>query len=65
MKIKPEQLDRLATELIKRYEAKELMKATESAAAIKSKIVEIVSRNFAEEEAIEEFETPPSHARFH
>lgn len=54
MKIKLEQLDRLATELIKRYQGKELLKATGSEAVIKNKIMAIVSQNFAEEEAIEE-----------
>ncbi|HEU4343382.1 MAG TPA: DUF507 family protein [Candidatus Binatia bacterium] len=54
MKLKQEQLDRLATELIKTYLAKELIKARATEAEIKKQIMRIVSQNFAEEEAIEE-----------
>lgn len=54
MKIKQEQLDRLATQLVKTYLAKELIKAKASEAEIKTKIMRIVSENFAAEEAIEE-----------
>lgn len=54
MKIKPEQLERLAASLIASYRSKSLMLAKADESLIKSKIVEVVSRNFAEEEAIEE-----------
>jgi hypothetical protein len=54
MKIKGEQLERLATMLLKAYHEKEVMTARCSEAEIKKAIIEIVSQNFAEEEAIEE-----------
>ncbi len=54
MKIKPEQLERLAQLLLQRYRAKGFMTAKGSEAEIKRKIVEVISENFAQEEAIEE-----------
>lgn len=54
MKIKPEQLERIATLLIASYRSKELIVNKVDDNAIKSKIVEIIGKNFAEEEAIEE-----------
>jgi hypothetical protein len=54
MKIKPAQLERIATLLIGSYRNKELIVTKVDDAAIKSKIMEIISKNFAEEEAIEE-----------
>jgi hypothetical protein len=54
MKIKQEQLDRLAKMLFAAYQAKDLVIAKGQEPAIKSKIMEIISQNFAEEEAIEE-----------
>jgi hypothetical protein len=54
MKIKPEQLDRLAGLLLASYKTKELLVAKANEAEIKTKIVAIISQNFAEEEAIEE-----------
>ncbi len=54
MKIKLKELDRLATELMKRYRTTELLQANSSEDEIKNKIVTIVSQNFAEEQAIEE-----------
>ena len=54
MKIKPEQLERLAQLLLLRYQTKALMTAKGSEADIKRKIVELVAENFAQEEAIEE-----------
>ncbi|HWP24637.1 MAG TPA: DUF507 family protein [Candidatus Binatia bacterium] len=54
MKIKREQLERLAAALIASYRSKELMVAKADESVIKSKIVEVLSKNFAEEEAIEE-----------
>ena len=54
MKIKHEQLKRLADALLANYHAKELIvpKATEP--ELKAEIVAIIDRNFAEEEAIEQ-----------
>jgi hypothetical protein len=54
MKIKPEQLDRLASVLVASYRAKELMTAKANEADIKVKVIGIISQNLAEEEAIEE-----------
>jgi hypothetical protein len=54
MKVKQEQLDRLANELLRSYSAKELVKPKRSEAEIKNKIAAILSQNFAEEEAIED-----------
>jgi hypothetical protein len=53
MKIKPEQLERLAGMLVTGYRDKELMEPAANDVAIKGKIAEIVAKNFAEEEAIE------------
>ena len=53
MKIKPEQLDKLAELLVAGYRAKELIVAPNDL-AIKKKIAAIVAQNFSEEEAIEE-----------
>jgi hypothetical protein len=54
MKIKPEQLDRIASMLIASYRGKDLMVAAADDAAIKGKIAEVIAKNFADEEAIEE-----------
>ena len=54
MKIKPEQLERLAQLLLLRYQTTALMTAKGSETDIKRKIVELVAENFAQEEAIEE-----------
>jgi hypothetical protein len=54
MKVKQEQLERLATMLVKAYLDKEVMTAKRSEAEIKKAILGVVSQNFAEEEAIEE-----------
>jgi len=54
MKIKPEQLERIASSLITQYRTKELIVTKADDGLIKSKIVEIIAKNFAEEEAIEE-----------
>jgi len=54
MKLKPEQLERIASSLIATYRKKELMVARADDSLIKNKIVEVISKNFAEEEAIEE-----------
>jgi hypothetical protein len=54
MKIKPEQLERIAALLIATYRNKELIVTKTDDAVLKSKIMEIIGKNFAEEEAIEE-----------
>ncbi len=54
MKIKPDQLDRLATQLVASFRKKELIVSKASDAELKARVVEAISRNFAEEEAIEE-----------
>ena len=54
MKVKPEQLDRLANTLLGAYQTKELIVTRGKEAEIKSKIIEIINHNFAEEEALEE-----------
>ena len=53
MKIKQEQLERLAHALVASYQTKDLMVAKVPQAQIEAKIVAIVSQNFAEEEALE------------
>jgi hypothetical protein len=54
MKIKLEQLERLATMVVEAYREKEVMSARRTEAEIKKAIIDIVSQNFAEEDAIEE-----------
>ena len=54
MKVKPEQLDRLASQLIAAYRKKDLIISTASDADLKARVVETINGNFAEEEAIEE-----------
>ena len=54
MKIKPEQLDRLASQLVAAYRKKDLIVTKASDTELKAKVVEAINRNFAEEEAIEE-----------
>ena len=54
MKIKPEQLDRLAAQLITSYRKKDLIVSKASDPELKAKVIEAINRNFAEEEAIEE-----------
>ena len=54
MKIKPEQLDRLAGRLVATYRKSELILTKSSDAELKAKIIEVINRNFAEEEAIED-----------
>ena len=53
MKIKSEQLERLASTLVGRYRAKELLASTAADQEIKTRIIHIINENFAEEEAIE------------
>ena len=54
MKIKQEQLERLAIALLANYRAKELIIPKTTEPELKAKIMAIISHNFAEEEAIEE-----------
>jgi hypothetical protein len=54
MKIKQEQLERLATQLLARYRTKELIVSRSSESELKATIMAVVAGNFLEEEAIEE-----------
>jgi hypothetical protein len=54
MKIKPEQLERIASLLIATYRNKELIVTKTDDTALKSNIMETIGKNFAEEEVIEE-----------
>ena len=54
MKIKPDQLEKLAAMLIASYRAKELIVTGAADALIKKRIAEVIAKNFADEEAIEE-----------
>jgi len=54
MKIKPEQVDQLASLLLANYKNKELIVAKAADGVIKNKIIEVIAKNFADEEAIEE-----------
>jgi hypothetical protein len=54
MKIKPDQLDKLAKVLLENYRAKELIQPKRDDTTILTKIKGVISQNFAEEEAIEE-----------
>lgn len=53
MKIKKDQLERLASLMLASFRAKELIKPKRSESEIQARIVAIISQNFAEEEAIE------------
>jgi hypothetical protein len=54
MKIKADQIDRLVDQLLKAYQAKELIVLKSSDASLRSMIKDILTRNFQEEERIEE-----------
>jgi hypothetical protein len=54
MKIKPEQVDRLADRLLKNCRAKDLINLKTDEGTVRKKIGEIITQNFREEEAIEE-----------
>lgn len=54
MKLKQEQLERLAQMLLARYKSKELLVAKGSEEQIKAQIVATVVKNFNEEAAIED-----------
>lgn len=54
MKVKPEQIERVAGQILAVYRQQDLIATKADDAAIKAKIVEVLGKNFAEEEAIEE-----------
>jgi hypothetical protein len=54
MKIKPEQIERIASQLVANYHDQDLIAAKAADGALKAKIIEVIAKNFAEEEAIEE-----------
>jgi hypothetical protein len=54
MKIKPEQAERLAEQILKSYRAKELIVLKAQESAVRTKIKNIIVQNFHEEEVIEE-----------
>jgi hypothetical protein len=54
MKIKQEQLEKLAKMLLENYRTKELLDPKSDDTLIAARIRQVISQNFAEEEAIEE-----------
>jgi len=54
MKIKPEQIERLVDQLLKRYYAKDLIVVKTTEEDVRAKVREIIAQNFQQEEAIEE-----------
>lgn len=54
MKIKPEQTEQIASLLMASFKNKQIMVSKAPETSIKQKVVEVVTKNFAEEEAIEE-----------
>ena len=54
MKIKPEQIDRFASQLVANYHDQDLIASKADYGALKAKIIEVIAKNFAEEEAIED-----------
>lgn len=54
MKIKPEQLERLAAQLVASYRKKDLIVSKAGDAELKARVIEAINRNFAEEDGIEE-----------
>jgi hypothetical protein len=54
MKIKKDQVDRLSHLLLEHYKSKGLTGAPSNPAAVASKISDIIAKNFAEEEEIEQ-----------
>jgi len=54
MKLRAEQLERIAVLVITSYRDNDLIVTKAEDSALKSKIVDVIARNFAEEEAIEE-----------
>ena len=54
MKLGAEKLDRIATLLVRSYRDHDLMVAKAEESVLKNKIVDVIAKNLAEEEAIEE-----------
>ena len=54
MKIKPEQTERLVDQIMKAYHARELIVLKAPETDVRTKIKNIITQNFHEEEAIEE-----------
>lgn len=54
MKIKAEQLEQIANLLIASLKNKQLIVSNAPEATLKQKVIDVVAKNFAEEEAIEE-----------
>jgi hypothetical protein len=54
MKIKQDQLQRLAKLILDNYRAKELIRSKQEDSVIAARIMSIISQNFGEEEAIED-----------
>jgi hypothetical protein len=54
MKIKPEQADKLAAELLKSYRAKELIVLKAQESDVRAKIKNVIIQNFHDEEVLEE-----------
>jgi len=54
MKIKPEQIDRLVNRLLNTYRAKDIIVLKTNEATVRAKIVAIITKNFREEDAIED-----------
>ena len=54
MKLKQEQLERLASALLANYHAHELIRSKASEPELKARIMAVISQNFAEEQAIED-----------
>ena len=54
MKVRKDQLERLANLFLANFSAKQLIRRKGDESDIKHKIVEILAQNFSEEEAIEE-----------
>lgn len=54
MKIKPDHINRLVDRLLKGYQAKDLVVLKADEARIRAKLKDIVAKNFAEEEEIEQ-----------
>jgi len=52
MKIKPEQIERIASQLVANYHDQDLIVAKAADGTLKAKIIEVIAKNFAEEEAI-------------
>jgi hypothetical protein len=53
MKIRSEQIERLADRLLKNYHSNDLIFLKKKEALVRSKIIEIIGQNFREEEALE------------